>query len=150
MTARKWRLANSQALNEFMHFAMDAIKRKPIVVQIVPEKRSLDQNSLIHALYKQVSDQREDMSVEDVRHLCKLEIGVPILRSEDPEFAAFYDKAIKHTLTYEEKLAAMKFTPVTSRMGKKQAGDFINQFLRYWSEQGVFIVMPGDGYEQAA
>lgn len=144
MKRRKWRLGNHKALADFFEFASEQIKEKPIVVEITAEKRSLDQNAMIYAMYGEIAKQREDMTVRDVRHLCKLEIGVPILRAHDPDFCAFYDKGMKKTLNYEEKLEAMRFLPVTSLMNKKQGAEYITSMIRYWSQQGVYIQMPED------
>ena len=51
---------------------------------------------------------------------CKLHFGVPILRAEDPDFREFYDAGMKSVLSYEQKLKAMRFVPVTSIMTQDQ------------------------------
>jgi hypothetical protein len=81
--------------------------------------RSTQQNALIHAAYGQISRELGEQSVAEVRREAKLTLGVPILRAEDEEFRAAYDATIK-TLTYEQKLKAMDFWPVTSRMNTDQ------------------------------
>ena len=81
--------------------------------------RTVPQNSLIHAAYGQVSRELGEQSVAEVRREAKLTLGVPILRAEDEEFRAAYDAVLK-ALTYEQKLKAMDFWPVTSRMNTDQ------------------------------
>ena len=117
---------------------------KPFVVQVLGEKRSLPQNDLIYELYTIIASQKEDESIADVRRECKLRLGVPILRAENEEFRAMYDKAFKGGLTYEEKLAAMDILPVTSLMTKEQGTQYIDSVIREYSKQGVAIVMNGD------
>ena len=63
---------------------------------------------------------------EGVHNECKLRFGVPILRAEDAEFRAFYDRAIKHALTYEQKVEAMRFLPVTSLMTPAQMKRYLD------------------------
>lgn len=117
---------------------------KPFVVQVVGPKRSRDQNDLSHALYAQIAAQLEDQTVQEVRAECKLRFGIPILRAGNPDFKRMYDKAIKVTLDYEEKLAAMEFLPVTRLMDKAQFSEYLDTVIREYSKQGVSIIMPGE------
>lgn len=137
--SRKWRLGNMHALRDFERFAAEQIAGgKTLTVELVPEKRSVDQNALIYALYQEVAAQKEDESITDIRRMCKLHFGVPILRAANEEFRYVYDHAIK-PLDYEFKLRAMDWLPVTSKMNKTQAGDFINAVIREFASQGIFI-----------
>lgn len=107
--------------------------------------RSLDQNAISHAWYEQVAlELREDTAAE-VKRYCKLHHGVPILRAEDPEFREFYDKAIKG-LTYEQKLKAMDFVPVTSEMKVKQLSQYLvevrNDFRADVRDNKVMLEFP--------
>ena len=117
---------------------------KPFVVQVVQAKRTLDQNAISHAIYTQIASQLEDQTVQEVRAECKLRFGIPILRAGNPDFKAMYDKAIKVTLDYEEKLAAMEFLPVTRLMDKAQFSEYLDTVIREYSKQGVSILMPGE------
>ena len=89
-------------------------------VTIRAGKRSLDHNAVSHIWYAQISTELREDTPEGVHRECKLLYGVPILRAEDDDFRAFYDTAIKHALTYEQKLAAMRWIPVTSLMTPAQ------------------------------
>lgn len=103
--------------------------------------RSLDQNSISHVWYAQISRQlREDDSL-GWKCFCKLHFGVPILRTEDTDFRAFYDGAIKG-LSYEQKLEAMKFIPVTSDMTKVQLSKYLEAMQKHFAERGVFLEFP--------
>ena len=119
---------------------------KKAVFELVPEKRSLDQNAMSFALYKEIAGQLEDQTVAEVRAECKLRFGVPILRGANERFRAMYDKAIKATLSYEEKLSAMEFLPVTRLMNKGQFSEYLDTVIREYSKQGIAITMPGEDW----
>ena len=115
-----WDLSSEVVQQNFLaHVGQLRLAGKKPLFQQVQEKRSLSQNDMIYALYKQISEQCEDQSIREIRHECKLRFGVPILRAGNEKFKAMYDKAIKETLTYEEKLEAMEFLPVTRLMSKQ-------------------------------
>jgi len=114
------------------------------VFEQVPEKRSLDQNSMIYALYEQIAQQAQDQSVIDIRRECKLRYGVPILRAGNEKFKALYDRCMKGVLTYEEKLEAMDILPVTSLMVKEQGTEYIDSVIREYSKQGYALVSPSE------
>lgn len=100
------------------------------------KKRSLSQNDLINAMYGDISKWLKEPVIE-VRRECKLRYGVPILRAYDDDFRKFYDTHIKKNLTYEEKLTAMDFLPVTSRMSVGQATEYIETVQREYAGRGV-------------
>jgi len=115
--------------------------RIPVVtVSEQGEKRSISQNSLIYALYDTIQSQTEGETAQTIRREAKLTQGVPILRSEDEEFRVFYDRAIRPALTYEQKLEAMDFLPVTSRMNKEQGTQYIDAVIDFYTKQGVMII----------
>jgi len=119
------------------------LSSKPFVVQVLGERRSLDQNALSHALYTQIAAQLEDQTVQEIRAECKLRYGVPILRAASDEFRNRYDKVIKPH-DYETKLALMEWLPVTSLMDKAQFSEYVDTVIREYSKAGISIVMPGE------
>lgn len=143
--ASRWDLSTESTMTNFLAFVgqMRLSGKRP-VFQLVPEGRSLDQNSFFYALYQQIAQQAGDQSVNDVRRECKLRYGVPILRASDTEFKALYDKCIKGALTYEEKLEAMDILPVTRRMSKEQGTEYIDTILREYSKQGYSLLHPSE------
>lgn len=109
----------------------------------VGTKRSLDQNALLHVWYQQMA--REDRQEDERGHTryCKLHHGIPILRSEDAEFKAFYDKALLG-LTYEDKLGAMDFMPVTRLMTKAQLSRYLQDVRDDYQRRGIHLEFPND------
>jgi len=118
------------------------LRGKSSWVRFEDEKRTLDQNSMFYALYQQIAAQAGDQSVNDVRRECKLRHGVPILRAGNEQFKAMYDKAMLHSLNYEEKLQAMDILPVTRLMTKEQGTTYIETILREYSAQGYSLIHP--------
>ena len=109
--------------------------------------RTLDQNSMINALYGQIAEQKEDESANDIRRHCKAYYGIPILLAEDEKFASMYTKGIMKHLTTEEKLEAMDILPVTSRMDKAQGSRYIDEVIREYSKAGISLTHPSEsGY----
>lgn len=109
-------------------------------------KRSVKQNRLQMLWLNEIAQQKEDMSVEEVRAYCKLTIGVPILRSENETFREKYDAVVK-PLSYERKIALMMEPldfPVTRLMSTKQATAYLDGIHRHFSEQGIVLTDPGD------
>lgn len=142
----RWDLSSETAVERFMaHVGTLRLSGKRPVVEFVPESRSLDQNSLIYALYQQIAAQQPESSIVDIRREAKLHYGVPILRAHSEEFRYVYDKAIK-PLDYEFKLRAMDWLPVTSKMSKAQGSEFIDTVIREYSQQGLCLVHPSEVY----
>lgn len=137
--AERWYLGNAHQLQAFTDHAKDHL---PFTIELVRKVRNADQNALFHAVLREVQAQKRDESIEEIKRYCKLHFGVPILRSDDPTFCALYDKAIKDTLSYEEKLLAMDVLPVTSRMDTEQMSRLIDNVVRHYTAEGYSVRMP--------
>jgi len=103
--------------------------------------RSLEQNRMQFLWAREASEQRGDMTADDVRCEWKLIYGVPILREESDEFREIYDTAIK-PLPYAMKLQAMRFIPVTSDMKVPQMIRYLDTIQRECAEQGIRLTDP--------
>lgn len=102
------------------------------------QKRSLDANSLSHVWYSEISRQKRDYSAHEYKCICKLHHGVPILRRDNEEFRAFYDRFFKH-LSYQEKLQAMNHLSVSSTMSKEQMTEYMSEIQNTYGPQGVVL-----------
>lgn len=103
--------------------------------------RSLDQNAISHCWYDQMAREDRQHDTRGHRNYCKLHFGVPILRAEDADFRAFYDSALLG-LTYEQKLAAMEFVPVTSQMTKPQLSKYLEAVQADYGNRGIYLQFP--------
>lgn len=95
--------------------------------------RSLDYNALSHCWYVQVANELREDDAAGVKAFCKLHFGVPILRTEDADFREFYDTAMKNALTYEQKLKAMRFVPVSSLMTQDQFDRYAHEVQDHYA-----------------
>lgn len=109
--------------------------------------RSLSQNALAAVWYEQLARERGE-TPEGAKAECKLRFGVPILRAQEEDFRAMYDSAIKNTMTYEQKLAVMRFLPVTSLMNTQQLSQYLQDVQRGYPD--VELLFPDEWAEVAA
>ena len=107
--------------------------------------RSIDQNAISHCWYEQVARELREDSPEGVKCECKLRFGVPILRAADSDFREMYDTAIRGHLSYEQKLKAMRFLPVTSLMTVKQLSQYLVDVQAHYATRGVVLEFPENG-----
>lgn len=103
--------------------------------------RSHAQNKTMWLWAGEFAAQMGDRTAKEVQAEWKLTIGVPILRSENEGFCAFYDKAVKG-LAYPEKLSAMEYVPVTSQMTVPQMKALMEAIQRQAAQQGVILTDP--------
>lgn len=106
--------------------------------------RSLDYNALSHCWYQQVADELREDDAAGVKAFCKLHFAVPIMRAEDEDFREFYDGGMKRALTYEQKLKAMRFVPVTSLMTQDQFGRYAQEVRDHYAGK-VALEYPPEG-----
>lgn len=108
------------------------------------EDRSQNQNKTMWMWAGEAAAQLGDRTADEIQREWKLTLGVPILRSEDADFRAFYDEALRPR-TYEQKLAAMRYFPVTSIMTVPQMTAFLDAVYQQCVEQGIALTVPSDG-----
>ena len=105
------------------------------------KRRTLSQSARSHCWYDQIAKELGDQTEEEVKCECKLRFGVPILRADDPDFRDMYDSGIKG-LTYEQKLKAMRFIPVTSLMSREQLSKYLEHVQREFAGRGIVLEFP--------
>lgn len=103
--------------------------------------RSVEQNAVMHGWFAQVARERREYDARGVKRFCKLHFGVPILRAEDEDFRAAYDRVIK-PLAYEDKLVAMDILPVTSAMTTIQLDQCMTDIQDHYAKHSVTLVYP--------
>lgn len=117
----------------------------PCTVEITKGKRrSVEQNRLQRLWMNEIAEQLGDTSAEEVRALCKLTMGVPILRAENDRFAEQYDQFVK-PLPYDHKLQIMAEPldlPVTRLMTTEQKTRYLDHVYRHFTEKGLILTQP--------
>ena len=144
MSTTVYNLSTQQGMDRFMREVADRQNDdQDIFGKILEADRTLRQNNFINTMYRDIAVQLGDRSEREVRWECKLNIGLPILRPEDPVFNGFCAKALGH-LTHEQRLKSMEYIDVTSRMSVKQAQRYIDQVIITYTEQGVALAYEQD------
>lgn len=119
-------------------------RRLPYTANIlVGLHRTSEQNRLQRLWLKEAAEQLGE-NAEELRGYCKLTLGVPILRSEDEEFAKRYD-AVVRPLPYETKLALMMEPfdfPVTRLMSTDQKTRYLDLMAKHLLERGAALTEP--------
>lgn len=106
-------------------------------------KRSTQQNRLQRLWLNEAAAQFNEPA-EELRGFVKLNYGVPILRAEDEEFLAKYDKHVR-PLPYETKLALMQEPfdfPVSRLMNVDQCTRYLELVARYLTTRGAVLTEP--------
>lgn len=106
-------------------------------INVIPGMdRSLDQNAMFFELYTHIADWFYGGDVELARAECKLDIGLPILRRDDPSLNDLCARSID-LLSREEQLKFIATMSVTSDMSRGQATECINRIMDSYSERGL-------------
>lgn len=129
------------AMQVIRNLVPDAKEPLQLRIEKAKSKRSLDQNAISHSWYEQIAYELKEDDALGWKCHCKLHFGVPILRAEDAEFREVYDNAIK-PMTYERKLIAMKYWPVTSIMSKNQLSRYLETMQSEFASRGVRLEFP--------
>jgi len=111
-----------------------ALNDKPHVVEIKPAStvRTVLQNSLSHAWYREVELKEKEYTASMIKCLCKLHFGLNINRGDDADYNA---KCVKYIdpLPYEDKVESMEFFPVTSFFNTRQFNDYLKAVRLHYS-----------------
>lgn len=139
-----WTVNSESALQAFIGDMRDLFKQHKFVKVSakIGKARSLDQNAISHCWYEQLARELKEDDALGWKSYCKLHHGVPILRAEDEQFREFYDRTLRVTLTYDQKLDAMKFLPVTSLMTKPQLSKYLEAVRDDFLKRGVMLEFP--------
>lgn len=104
--------------------------------------RSKAQNRLAFRWYKQIEEELF-LEIGEAHSLCKLTVGIPILRRDNETFREWYDRAVK-PLSWDQKLHDIEFVDVTSKFGVKQMTVYLETMQRKFAEQGVILDGAGE------
>ena len=123
-------------------------KKHPWTVKVSQddEDRSLKQNRLAFLWYR-IRGSELGHSRHYERALCKFLFAIPILR-EHKDFNKFSETALNH-MSYQQKLDAMEFVPVTRLMNVKEFAEFLNTVEQESTASGIMLPRPSDVYDDA-
>lgn len=108
-----------------------------IKVMVQTDKRSQGKNALSHVWFKEIANQT-GVTEAEAKAQCKLEFGVPLLRTEDQKFNAWCERVLDN-LSYEGKIAAMRYFPVSSIMDEKQMHEYLQRISIAYAQRGIIL-----------
>ena len=120
---------------------------------ITPSKfkrdRSAAQRRLQHMWYTALGKCTGE-GKEHIANYCKWTYGCPIVAEKHKDFAEFYDHMINH-YTYEQCVAAMEYTQVTSAglMDVAMNAQYLDHINAYAAERGCQLPQPEHVYYEA-
>lgn len=116
-------------------------KGKPLTVDYeVGADRTAQQNKLQWKWAQEAGDELGE-TADEVQRRWKLDIGIPILCVDRDDYRRFCRLTLRR-LSREERIEAMKFTPVTSEMNVRQMIRFMDAVERECLEQGIVLTAP--------
>ena len=128
---------------EYKHFTLE-----------IYTKRNLSQNALQHKWYSVIAKQTGQHK-DDVKAICKLKFGLPIVIERDNEESRMMLDVLrsinwqllsqKYGLTeYEIKLSHIKNVSMTSDFTKAEAMEYMNQIQNYYEPNGILLPTKDD------
>lgn len=138
MTVAEVVINSSQSLASALSAVSAAWERSKYIRLVIRERqRSINQNDQAHVWYGEVSKALREDSPLGVKCESKLACGVPLLCATDPDFREMWEGF--SVLTHEQKLALMKWLPVSSLMPVDVASDYLEELRAYWENRGVML-----------
>jgi len=128
-----------------LSIALENVKKWPVSVEIIEgaKARSVDQNRLQHKHYAQIGTFQGLIPVE-AKNFCKLTFGIPILLQRNPESKDYISFEFLDYLDYEMQLNAIQSVDVTSLFTTREAKEYTDNMMVYWSNQGLALTDPND------
>ena len=139
------KIVNSeQSLSEAIGVLRENFHKRKFITMIIDwgKARTLSQNALSHTWYYQVSAEEKEYLPGEIKCLCKLHFGLPILRHDDDDFNELCARVID-VLPYEDQVRAMEYMPVTSIMTTAQLSEYLN-FMQMHYASRVDLRFPED------
>lgn len=111
-------------------------RETPVHIKISDKKinRSKAINNLSHRWYSDVAKQGKEYTPGEVKAIAKFRWGVPIMRQHD-KFNEHWLRLEKVCLSYEEKIDAMEFLPVTSLFTNAEMSQYMSDFKRVMGQK---------------
>lgn len=138
----KFTINSIDSLSQFIGEIRKKFKEQHYIEVSIKERdkhRSINQNSVQHAWYNQISREEQEYTPEGIKCRCKYHLGLPILRGDDPEYNQICVEVID-PLPYEAKIKAMKYFPVTSLFNTKQAKEYMEHMQAHYAGRVVLEV----------
>lgn len=134
---------NLSQLSACVRSMSDRIKKWPVLVSVMEgyNERSDAQNRLQHKHYTEAA-KYFGWTPEYTKRFAKYNYGLPILaaRENEPWWSNILQRL--EGLPYEVRLEFMHSMPVTSEFTTKEAKEYIDTYMREWSQAGCVLTDP--------
>ena len=143
----QWTLDTDKKVENFNAVVANMrLRRELVQVKFLDKEkiRSLSTNDMIYAIYTQVTKQKEDVGMIDIRRKCKLDWGVPLLKGSNKKFRHYLELSMFDLLPYDQQLESMDILPVSSLMSPKVASEYIDTMIREYSQHGLCLTHPSE------
>lgn len=140
------RLSEEADIGKVIDAVMSTSLDVPMVVEIknAPARRRSAQNALMW-FWNTYSGAKLGHTKDDMHNEKKLQIGVPILQRDDPDFNDAWLVIAKNT-GYLEQLELVKHMDITSKFTVKQMTEYLRE---YEHQAGIPLPHPEDRYYEA-
>lgn len=118
--------------------------QQPFTIAVKQGKqRSNRYNRTLHMWFKEIAQQRRDVTEAEVKAECNLTYGRPILDRDDEEWSSAFGY-IFDSLNHASKLKAIRVLdiPFTRKMTTKQLNEYTEQMLRDYRDAGFRLTDP--------
>lgn len=113
-----------------------------VVVRFTSGKsRSQRQNRTIHMWFGQIAGWSQDQSAAEVKAENKLEIGLPIMEANQPEWIDEWEP-LYAPFPYAQRLKLFEVIPMTSKMKVREMQQFMNAMQRKYAQMGLILIDP--------
>ena len=106
------------------------------------KKRSISMNSQQHLFYSQIANAQGDKSALDVKNMCKLMFGLPIILNSEShtdkmEFLLHKLEFYQHS--YESQIKLIQCLSITSLFNTAESKQYCEHMITYYNELGIPI-----------
>ena len=108
------------------------------------DKRSLNQNALLHKWIQQIAEHQGDVTAVDVKGICNREYGLPI-RLRNIQFAWVWERS-GAKMSYEKQCSflASGVLNISSGMSTAELKEYLDTMQQAFLKQGIKLVDPED------
>ena len=104
------------------------------------KKRSISMNAQQHLFYTQIANAQGDKSALDVKNMCKLMFGLPIIlnsESHSDKMEFLLNKLEFYQHSYESKIKLIQCLSITSLFNTAESKQYCEHMITYYNDLSV-------------
>lgn len=126
------------------HYLRDLAMKLPtgILIRFAMDKsRTKRQNRTIHMWFGQIAGWFEDQTAAEAKGENKLEIGLPIMEANQPEWVSEWEP-LYGPLPHWQRVKLFEFIPMTSKMKVDEMRQFMDGMQKKYAQMGLMLIDP--------